>query len=82
MKTNTDKSDIFFMFIGCLGFLIILLAIVSLKDDIRNVKIETDELRLLFNQKFLQEMVTDKPQLRTLEYRSNDQHPELVRIEI
>ena len=81
MKTNTDKSDIFFMFIGCLGFIVVLLAIISLKDDIRNVKTETDELRLLFNQKFLQEMVTNKPQLRTLEYRSNDQ-PKLMRIEI
>jgi hypothetical protein len=64
MKTNTDNSDIFFMFIYCLGFLIMLLAIVSLKDDVRNVKTETDELRLLFNQKFLQEMVTNKPTLR------------------
>jgi hypothetical protein len=64
MKTNTDNSDIFFMFIYCLGFLIMLLAIVSLKNDVRNVKTETDELRLLFNQKFLQEMVTNKPTLR------------------
>jgi len=64
MKTNTDNSDIFFMFIYCLGFLIMLLAIVSLKDDVRNVKTETDELRVLFNQKFLQEMVTNKPSLR------------------
>jgi hypothetical protein len=64
MKTYTDKSDIFFMFIYCLGFLIMLLAIVSLKQDIRNVKTETDELRLLFNQKFLQEMAVNKPVVR------------------
>ena len=64
MKTNTDKEGIFFMFIYCLGFLIMLLAIVSLKDDIRNVKTETDELRLLFNEKFLQEMVVNKPVVR------------------
>jgi len=70
MKTNTDKSDIFFMFIYCLGFLIMLLAIVSLKDDIRNVKTETDELRLLFNQKFLQEMVVNKPEPRGYNYNN------------
>ena len=64
MKTNTDNSDIFFMFIYCLGFSIMLLAIVSLKDDVRNVKTETDELRLLFNQKFLQEMAVNKPTVR------------------
>jgi len=69
MKTYTDNSDIFFMFIGCLGFLIVLLAIVSLKDDIRNVKTETDELRLLFNQKFLQEMLVTEPVIRDLTYR-------------
>ena len=81
MKTNTDQNNIFFMFICCLGFLIMLLAIVSLNGEIRKLKIETDELRLLFNQKFLQEMATDKPQLRKLEYRSNDKS-ELFKIEI
>jgi len=79
MKTYTDKSDIFFMFIYCLGFLIMLLAIVSLKDDTRELKTEVDELRLLFNQKFLQEMVTDKPQLHSLEYRGNNQETKIVK---
>jgi cytochrome c biogenesis protein CcdA len=69
MKTNTDKDGIFFMFIYCLGFLIMLLAIVSLKDDVRNLKTETDELRLLFNQKFLQEMTVSRPEIRDLTYR-------------
>ena len=70
MKTNTDKDGIFFMFIYCLGFLIMLLAIVALKDEIRKVKTETDELRLLFNQKFLQEMMVNDPNIRELTYRT------------
>lgn len=70
MKTNTDKDGIFFMFIYCFGLLIMLLAIVSLKDDIRKVKIETDELRLLFNQKFLQEMTINDPNIKELTYRT------------
>lgn len=69
MKTNTDQSNIFAMFIFCLGFLIMLLAIVSLKEDIRKVKTETDELRLLFNQKFLQEIAVNEPEIRDLSYR-------------
>lgn len=64
MNTNTDQSNIFFMFICCLGFLIMLLAIVSLTGETHKLKIETDELRLLFNEKFLQEMVTNKPVVR------------------
>jgi hypothetical protein len=43
------------------------------------MRTEIDELRMLFNQKFLQEMVTDQPKLRTLEYRPDDQ-AKLIRI--
>lgn len=70
MITNKDKGDILQMFIFCLSFLIILLAVISLKDDTRKLKAEVDELRLIFNQKFLQTMVTSDPQIRDLTYRT------------
>lgn len=78
MKTNTDfLLNLVFTVI----FTVLILAILKLSKDNKSMKAEIDELRLLFNQKFIQEMVTDKPQLRTLEYRSYDK-PELIRIEI
>jgi hypothetical protein len=64
-----------------LGFMICLLAIVSVNKENQNLQIQIDELHLLFNQKFLQEMVTDEPKLRSLEYRPNN-HRELIKIEI
>jgi hypothetical protein len=64
-----DNINIYFGFILCLGFTICLLSIVALTDKNQNMQAEIDELRLIFNQKFLQEMVTDEPKLRTLEYR-------------
>ena len=78
MKTNTD---ILLNLVFTIAFTVLIFAVVQLSRDNRTMRAEIDELRLLFNQKFLQEMVTDKPQLRTLEYRNNDQ-PEVVRIEI
>jgi hypothetical protein len=55
-----------------LGFMICLLAIVSVNKENQNLQTQVDELRLLFNQKFLQEMVVEEPKLRALEYRHND----------
>lgn len=78
MKSNID---ILFYFICSIVFTFFIFFILKLNKDMATMQVEIDELRLLFNQKFLQEMVTDKPQLRTLEYRSSDQ-PEVVRIEI
>jgi len=52
-----------------------------LDKESQKLKTQIDELRLLFNQKFLQEMVTNEPKLRTLEYRPIDQ-PKLLRISI
>ena len=40
---------------------------------INNLQTQIDELHLLFNQKFLQEMVTDQPNIRNLEYRPVNQ---------
>jgi hypothetical protein len=76
-----DNMNIYFGFVICLGFMICLLSIVALTNQNRNMQTEIDELRLLFNQKFLQEMVTDEPKLRTLEYRPDDQ-AKLFRISI
>ena len=78
MKTNTD---ILLNLVFTIASTVLIFAVVQLNKDNKTMRAEINELRLLFNQKFLQEMVTDKPQLRTLEYRSSDQ-PELIRIEI
>lgn len=78
MKNN---MNIYFGFVMCIGFTIALLALAGIDSRNRNLQTQIDELRLLFNQKFLQEMVTDKPKLRTLEYYGSDKS-DLVRIEI
>jgi hypothetical protein len=73
------KFDLDILFGTIIGILIILVTI-QFKEK-QNLQTQIDELRLLFNQKFLQEMVTDKPKLRTLEYRPDDQ-AKLFRISI
>jgi hypothetical protein len=47
-----------------LGFMICLLAIVSVNKENQKLQTQIDELHLLFNQKFLQEMVVNKPVVR------------------
>ena len=56
-----DNINIYFAFIMSLGFMICLLAIVSVNKENQNLQTQIDELRLLFNEKFLQEMVVNKP---------------------
>jgi uncharacterized membrane-anchored protein YhcB (DUF1043 family) len=73
------KFDLDILFGTIIGILIILVTI-QFKEK-QNLQTQIDELRLLFNQKFLQEMVTDEPKLRTLEYRPDDQ-AKLFRISI
>jgi hypothetical protein len=73
------KFDLDILFGTVIGILIILTTI-QFKDN-QNLQTQIDELRLLFNQKFLQEMVTDQPKLRTLEYRPTDK-AELIKISI
>jgi len=73
------KFDLDILFGTVIGILIILTTI-QFKEK-QNLQTQIDELRLLFNQKFLQEMVTDEPKLRTLEYRPDDQ-AKLFRISI
>jgi hypothetical protein len=69
MKTNTDNINIYFAFIMSLGFMICLLAIVSVNKENKNLQTQIDELRVLFNQKFLQEMAVSEPEIRDLTYR-------------
>jgi len=59
-----DNMNIYFAFIMSLGFMICLLAIVSVNKENQNLQTQIDELRLLFNEKFLQEMVVNKPMAR------------------
>jgi hypothetical protein len=73
------KFDLDILFGTIIGILIILVTI-QFKDK-QNLQTQIDELHLLFNQKFLQEMVTNKPELRTLEYRSSNK-AKLIRISI
>ncbi len=60
---NIENIKIYFLIsivaIGCI--------LKSLASDKENKKLQTqiDELKLLFNQKFLQEMVVDKPVTRS-----------------
>lgn len=52
------------MFVICLGFTITLLAVAMLDSKNKKLQTEVDELRLLFNEKFVQEMVVNKPVVR------------------
>ena len=73
------KFDLDIIFGTIIGMLIILMAIQF--QEKQNLQTQIDELRLILNQKFLQEMVTDEPKLRTLEYRPVNK-PNLVRISL
>ena len=59
-----DNMNIYFAFIMSLGFMICLLAIVSVNKENQKLQTQIDELHLLFNEKFLQEMVVNKPMAR------------------
>jgi hypothetical protein len=60
------KDDIYFYFAFamCLGFTIILLSLGAMDSRNKKLQAQIDELRVLFNEKFLQEMVVNKPVLR------------------
>jgi hypothetical protein len=60
------KDDIYFYFAFamCLGFTIILLSLGAMDSRNKKLQAQVDELRILFNQKFLQEMVVNKPTVR------------------
>ena len=65
------KFDLDILFGMVIGILIILTTI-QFKEK-QNLQTQIDELRLLFNQKFLEEMVTDEPNIRNLEYKPVNQ---------
>lgn len=61
MKTNTD---VLLNFIFTIVFTVLIFAVLKSSKDNKTMRAEIDELRVLFNQKFLQEMVVDKPVFR------------------
>lgn len=63
MKTQEDLQ-FYLMFAICLGFTITLLAVAMLDSKNKKLQTEVDELRLLFNEKFVQEMMVNKPVVR------------------
>lgn len=61
MKTNTDILP---NLVFTIAFTVLIFAILKLSGDNKTMRTEIDELRLLFNQKFVQEMVVNKPVVR------------------
>lgn len=61
MKTNTD---FFLNFIFTITFTVLILAVLKLNKDNKVMQAEINELRVIFDQKFLQEMVVNKPAVR------------------
>jgi len=57
MKSNLD------LMFGIIIAMLIVLYTIQFKQS-KNLQAQVDELRVLFNQKFLQEMVVNKPTLR------------------
>jgi hypothetical protein len=71
------KDDIYFYFafVICIGFTIILLSLGAMDSRNKKLQAQIDELRVLFNQKFLQEMAVNKPYPR--DFNNNS----LIRLE-
>jgi hypothetical protein len=61
MKTNTD---FFLNFIFTITFTVLIFAVLKLNKDNKVMQAEINELRVIFDQKFLQEMVVNKPVVR------------------
>ena len=78
MKTNTD---ILVNFIFTIAFTILIFSVLKINKDKKEMQVEINELRLIFNQKFLQEMVVTEPKIRDLTYRSTSSIKSLKRFE-
>ena len=61
MKTNTD---FLLNFIFTITLTVLIFAVLKLSKDNKTMRAEIDELKVLFNQKFLQEMAVNKPVVR------------------
>ena len=61
MKTNTD---FLLNFIFTITFTVLIFAVLKLSKDNKEMQAEVNELRVIFDQKFLQEMVVNKPVVR------------------
>lgn len=66
MKTNID---FLLNFIFTITFTVLIFAVLKINKDKKEMQTEINELRLIFNQKFLQEMVVTEPEIRDLTYR-------------
>lgn len=61
MKTNTD---FLLHFIFSITLTVLIFAVLKLSKDNKTMQAEINELRVIFDQKFLQEMVVNKPVVR------------------
>ena len=61
MKTNTD---FLLHFIFSIALTVLIFAVLKLNKDNKVIQAEINELRVIFDQKFLQEMVVNKPVVR------------------
>ena len=61
MKTNID---FLLNVIFTIAFTVLIFAVLKLSKDNKAMQAEIDELRVIFDQKFLQEMVVNKPVVR------------------
>lgn len=61
MKTNID---FLLNLIFTITFTVLIFAVLKINKDKKEMQTEIDELHLIFNQKFLQEMVINKPTIR------------------
>ena len=78
MKTNTD---ILVNFIFTITFTVLIFSVLKINKDKKEMQAEINELRLIFNQKFLQEMVVTEPEIRDLTYRTTSSTKSLKRFE-
>jgi Golgi nucleoside diphosphatase len=61
---HQDDIYFYFAFVICIGFTIILLGFGVMDNRNKKLQAQIDELRVIFNQKFLQEMIVNKPTVR------------------
>jgi hypothetical protein len=78
MKTNTD---ILVNFIFTIAFTVLIFSVLKINKDNKIMRTEIDELRVLFNQKFLQEMVVNEPEIKDLTYRTTGSTKSLKKFE-
>jgi hypothetical protein len=76
MNKNLQTFALIYLLIFSFG------SFIYQQNENKNYESQIKELQILFNQKFLQEMVTNKPSLRELEYKNFNRTNNLTRFEI